>query len=311
MSFGHLRIDLWIYAFFAIGIYALFALVGFVGWLRSLKAARLVEDLGTSTARAVAQGYVEIIGRQYPASGQALVAPLTGTACTWWHYKIEEYRRSLADGGRRTNCVVLEEATSAEPILFKDATGQLLVNPQGAEVQPSVTSCWYSEELAESRPMRVRSTRRGRYCYTEQCMWVGARMYVAGELHTVSGHRQADTQARATADLLGQWKRDQAQLVARFDRDQDGRIDIDEWELARATAADEVAARLRAHELPQSIDILRKPTDGQPFLISAKSQQELAHHQREGARLGLFLLLLGVGVLAYLFHLLWAVVHGG
>jgi len=56
---------------------------------------------------------------------------------------------------------------------------------------------------------------------------------------------------------------------------------------------------------------LRKPTDGQPFLISAKSQQELAHHQREGARLGLFLLLLGVGVLAYLFHLLWAVVHGG
>lgn len=304
MSSGHLITDPRIYA--AIGIYALMALVGFCIWLGALKRARLVEDLGTSTARAVAQGYVEVVGRQYPASGQPLVAPLTGTACTWWHYKIEEYRRSLADGGRRTNRVVLEEATSAEPILFKDATGQLLVNPQGAEVQPSVTSCWYSEELAESRPMRVRSTRRGRYRYIEECMWVGARMYVAGELHTVSGHRQADTLARATVDLLGQWKRDQVQLVARFDRDHDGRIDMDEWEVARATAADEVVARLQAHELPQSVDTLRKPTDGQPFLISAKSQQELAHYQREGVRLGLFFLLLGVGLLAYLIHLLRA-----
>lgn len=306
MSSSHLLTDPRIYV--ALGAYAMLALAGFVGWLRSLKRARLVEDLGTSTVRGVAQGYVEIVGRQYPASGQALVAPLTGTACTWWHYKIEEYRRSLADGGRRTNCVVLEEATSAEPILFKDATGQLLVNPQGAEVQPSVTSCWYSDELAESRPMRVRSAHRGRYRYTEQCMWVGARMYVAGELHSVSGYRQADTQARATADLLDQWKRDQTQLVARFDRDHDGRIDMHEWEAARTAAADEVAARLQAHELPPQADTLRKPADGRPFLISAKSQQELAHSQREGARMGLFLFLLGVGALAYLIRLLLAAI---
>lgn len=309
MSSGHLIADPRIYA--AIGIYALLALTGFVGWLRSLKRARLVEDLGTSTARAVAQGYVEIVGRQYPASGQPLAAPLTGTACTWWHYKIEELRRSLADGGRRTNWVVIEEATSTALIQFKDATGQLLVNPQGAEVQPSVTNRWCSKELSPSRPMRVRDERGGRYRYTEECMWAGARMYVAGELHTVSGHGKADTQARATADLLGQWKCDQAQLVERFDRDHDGRIDMDEWEVARATADDEVAARLRTHELSRPVDTLRKPTDGQPFLISAKSQRELAHYQREGARLGLFFLLLGVGVLAYLIHLLRASMQGG
>lgn len=308
MAFGHLRIDVWIAALFAIGMYALIGLLGFVVWLRSLKAARLVEDLGTSTARSVAQGYVEIVGRQYPAGGEALLAPLTGTACTWWHYKIEEYRRSLADGGRRTNRVVLEEATSAEPILFKDATGQLLVNPQGAEVQPSVTSCWYSEELARSRPMRVRSARRGRYYYTEECMRVGARMYVAGELHTVSGYRQADTAARATADLLDRWKRDQLRLAERFDRNRDGRIDIDEWEVARAAAADEAAAGLQARELPPQADTVRKPADGRPFLISAKSQRELAHQQRKGARDGLFLFLLGVGVLAYLIRVLLAAI---
>jgi len=301
---SHLILMLRAYA--AMAGLATMTLVGFVVWIKSLRRARLVEDLGTSTVRAVAQGYVELVGRQYPVAGSVLAAPLTGSPCTWWHYKIEEKRRSWADGGRRKDWVVIEEATSPDLILFKDATGQLVVDPKGAEVEPSMTARWYSRELPAVRPMIAGKLRDGRYRYTEKRMHAGDRMYVAGELRTFSGHQEADAYGHAIADLLGRWKQDQHDLLERFDADRDGRIDVVEWDAARAAASTEVSARLQTHATQQQAEVLRRPADGQPFLVSAKPQRELADRLRSEANTGLIIFALFGGMLVWLIHLVLA-----
>jgi hypothetical protein len=272
--------------------------VGLAVWWRSLRRARLVEDLGTSTVRGMAQGYVELVGRQYPVDGQALLAPLTGTPCTWWHYRIEEHKRSFAyRGGARW--VLLEEARSDLPIEFRDATGSVLVDPCGAELMSSISTQWYGDELDRSRPVRMRHARNGRYRYVERRMGVGARMYVAAQWHRPSA-REVDDTARAVADLLGRWKLDQPALLRRFDRDGNGRIDMDEWECARQAAGCEVAAGQR--EVRPSRPMLRKPDDGAPFLIADTSQQEVVDRKRVGVYGGLLMLAFGLAGLAYAVH---------
>jgi hypothetical protein len=298
----HHAVDLRIYS--CTGLFALLALVGFSTWFRSLKRVRLIEDLGTSTARSVAQGYVEVVGTQYSVPGQLVTAPLTGTPCTWWRYSIEEKRRSWADGGRRKDWVVIEDATSSALILFKDATGQLLVHPQGAEVEPSATDRWLGLDPSPPRPMVVHKAGRGHFRYTEKRMHVGDPMYVAAELRTFSGHRQAEAYARAVSDRLEQWKRNQAKLREQFDIDRNGRIDVVEWDAVREAASAEVSSRLQASAVQQEIDVLRKPRDGQPFLLSAQPQLELVKKLRSRARAGLVLFVIGAGMLIFLIHVM-------
>lgn len=290
--------------YLSLGQYTLVALVGFRVWYSALKRARLVEDLPTSTVRSVAQGYAELVGRQYSVPGQATTAPLTGKPCTWWHYTIEEKRRSYADGGRRKSWVTIEEAVSSTLILFKDATGQLLVYPQGAEVEPSVTDCWHGVEASPPRPSLVNDVRGGHFRYTEKRMHEGDPLYVAGELHTYSAHRPADVPALAVSDRLNRWKQDQATLLERFDSDRDGRIDVGEWDAAREAAAAEVAARLQSNEMQPDTDVMRRPADGQPFLLAGKPQGELARKFHSAANVGLFFYLIGAAVVIYGIYLL-------
>lgn len=290
----------------AFGICASFATIGFIGWFKCVKRARLVEDLATSTIRAAAQGYIEVTGRQFPVPGHECNAPLTGTPCTWWRYKVEEMRRSVSDGGRRTDIIEIERATSTEPILLKDATGQLTVDPKGAEVEPSVTVTWFGNEAAPPRPMVISKLRSGRFRYTEERMRVGDRIYVAGEFGTAPCRSRQDLFSPAVGELLGRWKHDQPKLLQRFDTDGNGRIDATEWEAARDAAKAAVATRLNTAAVQAGQNnALHKPSDGQPFLMSAKSQSDLAKKLRADARTGLFLMALGVG------GVIWMLYHAG
>ena len=62
---------------------------------------------------------------------------------------------------------------------------------------------------------------RGNYRYTEYRMSVGAPLYAIGAFRSVGGVSSVDVDA-ATAELLRDWKRDQAALLQRFDSDGDG-----------------------------------------------------------------------------------------
>lgn len=279
-------------------VISLFALVF---WYRSLKRARMIEDIPTSRTRSAAQGYVELIGHQYPAPGHTVHAPLTGKPCTWWRYKIEQYKWDYTHPGQK-ELVTLEEATSTTPILFKDGKGHMLVDPRGAEVMPTARQRWQSSTDPSSRPMEVLNERKGRFVYAEERMYEGSRLYVSGELHTPGSRHSSISFDDALNDLLARWKRNQPELIQRFDTDSDGRIDSNEWDIARQAARDELSTRLHPPDSGTAIDIIRKPDDGQPFLLAAKSQIELARKYRYYARNNLLLFIVMGAVSLYLVY---------
>lgn len=264
---------------------------GFWRWRRSLVNARVIEDVATSRVRSAAQGYTELCGRQLPCNAAPLEAPLTGRPCTWWHYHIERRETRRGRQGRtRTTWVTVAKKTSPHLIRFEDETGHALVNPAGAEVVPDVVTVWYGHSRwPESGPAGAGWGRLfGRYRYTERIMRPGEPLYAIGHFETYAGHMEPAEQRRRVGEQLRAWKENGEALVARFDADGDGRVDVQEWERAREEAERVVAGEAAADAL-QPVNLLLDPPDGRPFILSPRSQEELARHFRRRAVLWLVL----------------------
>jgi len=65
-------------------------------------------------------------------------------------------------------------------------------------------------------------------------------------------------------------------LLARFDLNNDGVLDMDEWFLARQAAKREVEKEMREVQAQPDIHIVGQPPDGKPYLISNLSQEKLS-----------------------------------
>jgi hypothetical protein len=278
--------------------------VGFVLWRRALQNARVMEDVPTSKVRSAAQGYLELVGRQHPIDERPLSAPLSGRSCTWWFYEIErKERRTDSKGRTRTTWVTVEKRTSPQLIRFEDGTGEVVVNPAGAEVVPVISNQWYGHSKrptggppAGSSFLSITAA-FGRYRYTEKIMCPGEPMYAIGHFETRSGELGPSERARRKAELLAEWKEDQEGLVERFDADGDGAVDLQEWERAREEAERVVEQKVAESALDPDVDLLLKPPDGRPFILSPKSQEELTRHYRVRSLLGLAIFLLCGAVL--------------
>ena len=106
------------------------------GWwaVRRMVQARYLLDTPTSKIRSAAQGYVEFYGILGQTAEAQLSAPLTGTPCLWWRYRIEEYRSS----GKSRSWRTLESGSSEAWLRLSDGTGDCLIDPRGAEVRPAL-----------------------------------------------------------------------------------------------------------------------------------------------------------------------------
>jgi hypothetical protein len=94
-------------------VLAVVTVLGFFLWKRSFQHARVMEDMPTSKVRSAAQGFVELSGIQNALEGTPLSAPLTGSACTWWDYKIEKRKRRRSSSGQNSDrWVTVERETS-------------------------------------------------------------------------------------------------------------------------------------------------------------------------------------------------------
>ena len=116
--------------------------------------------------------------------------------------------------------------------------------------------------------------------YTEWKIPQHNTVYVLGDFRTLSHEPSAYDMDSDISALLAEWKRDHAALLARFDRNHDGTIDLDEWEQARQRCACR-----GGEELPRNAGSARTqrraaPRDGRPYLISNMSQRELAGKYR-------------------------------
>lgn len=274
--------------------------VGLLGgglWLcvRGWSRIQHIQDTPTSKIRSAAQGYVELVGRLLPPN--SLQAPLSGQACQWWRYRIEELH---ASGKNRTSeWRTLEKAVSTQWLRLGDGTGECLINPQGAHVLTRFKRVWYghkSHPCASDQP-QVWWRRSRRYRYTEEWLLAGDPLYALGAFMTRGGGREVEDVQALQKQLLREWKQDFPALLARFDRDGDGQFSEQEW-LAVQQAARETVERQqeRIREQPE-LNLMCKSAR-QPFVLSNLEQKDIVQRFRWLVAGGITLCLLGVLLLA-------------
>jgi hypothetical protein len=279
------------------GLVALLALWRF---LARLRRDRLVADTPEVKIRSAAQGYVKVNGRTRPAGPQPTAAPLSSRPCVWWSYEIAHEEHD-SKGNRRW--VTSDSGASVEPFaLVDDDNGQCLVGPVRAEITPTVRNVWYGSTSWPTTPPPESGSlllREGGWRYTERLLGIDARVCVMGDFRS---HSEVGDVNAAIAAKLHEWKQDQQALLARFDRDHDGRLSAEEWDAARQAAASECQAQTLQSDIAR-VSVICQPTDGEPFLIAPLS--EAALERREKLFAGLYLGLGFVGVLVCA----WALRH--
>jgi len=234
--------------------FTLVGLTSFWAWYANLKRYRTVADTPTSRIASAPQGYIELVGRGQQPPGDSLLSPISGLPCLWYRYRVER------KNGDRWEYV--DSGISHDTFGLNDGSGQVLVDPEGAEIMTS--------------HKQVSNT--GGYRKTEWTLIEGETIYVIGEHVTLGGPNAVLDKKADVATLLAEWKRDKTALLARFDANRDGEISLDEWERARQAASVEID---RAHfdiRLKDGIHLIRQPAHGRPFLIANREVTALVRH---------------------------------
>lgn len=289
--------ELW----FWVVVLGVFTVVATRATLRRLRRARIVEDVPTSRVRSASQGYVELQGHAQLMPGPPNVSPLTAIKCCWWTYRVEQRVVRRNRGRSETSWKTIARATSDEPFLLIDDTGDCVVDPWGATVMTLSGERWYGNLRHPTANMR-RARYGGSYRYSERRLDVGDPLYAIGAFRTERDNVENVSMQDELRDLLAGWKRDQRRLLERFDENRDGVISIEEWELARNAARQEIEASRRERGVRPGLDILASPGDDRPFLLAALPQPRVARRLRSAAALLIILSMALAGlVLAILY----------
>ncbi|MCP4408612.1 MAG: hypothetical protein GY807_12775 [Gammaproteobacteria bacterium] len=265
---------------------------------RGLHRTRLIEGVPTSKVRSAAQGYTELVGMAKLIQDSQIVSPLSGRSCVWYDYTIQEnvgmfsHKRLSVNSNSSDNLFVLE-----------DDTGQCVIDPEGAEIQPSKTSIWYGNTAwPEHGPLGAYGilSLGHRYRYTERIIKPGDTLYAIGYFITQGTDYQGELKHDIGA-ILRAWKND-PQKMRSLDLNQDGNIDMQEWARARRSAEKE-AIRERARRATIAVTHLLRASDekSRPFILSTHLQNHLTRRFRIQAILGLSIFA-GVGITS-----IWAV----
>jgi hypothetical protein len=274
---NHLTVEnYWTLAAFAI-VCALLTLAGFFSRLRR---DRIFADTPLVKIRSAAQGYVRLEGHAAPPPGETMTAPLSGRTCVWWDYRVEvKETNSKGESSYRT----VDQATSVTPFVLTDTDAECLVGPIGAEVTPTSSQTWSGDGVRPTVLSTLQSTsftvsNRG-YRYHERLITSGTQLTVLGDLRSHTEFGAADQRTR---EILAQWKGDQPTLLAKFDRNHDGKIDPQEWEAARAAAHTEAEATV-LHSPIERVGVVGQTTHGQPFVIAPLDGKNLVRREKQYA----------------------------
>lgn len=278
------------------------ALGGVAAMAFNLRRARTIEDTPTAKIRSAAQGYVSLGGFARAGDDGDVVAPLTRTPCVWYRYRIERYER----GSKSSHWSTVESGSSEQLFTLDDTTGRCHIDPRRAEVSTTLCKRWHGNERHPGRPAAgVLGTLFGqRYRYTEYRIHADEWLYVLGWFETVHAPGPQQQAQVHMKNLLNEWKRDREALLARFDSNGDGEIDVQEWERARAEAARQAQHYVLQQPQAEPVNtVARPPLNDRPYLISTRDPQQLARRYRRGALLSLVAGLgIAVAVGWYLLH---------
>jgi hypothetical protein len=253
------------------------AVVAFIAWMLSLR--RLLAMSGTPTSRvaSAAQGYVELVGQGRNTPDYPVLSHLTNLPCVWYRYIVEQ--RTSNNKWKR-----VASGRSEQSFLLDDGSGVCLVDPEHAEVIPRRKETWTRDD----------------YRYTEWLILPRETVYALGEFSTLGGEASKLDFERDVGELLAEWKRNQPQLLERFDLDGDGGISGKEWALARSQARREIRRQHNEIRTQPGTHVLHKPRDGRLFLISNVDPETLVRRYRLWAWVHLAALLGAVATAAAL-----------
>jgi hypothetical protein len=224
-------------------------------WYANLRRFRAVADTPTSRISSAPLGYIELAGKGVLLPGERLIGHISGIPCLWYRYLIEE---KIGNGWRH-----MDSGVSSEPFGLDDGTGMVQVDPIGAEI---LTSNQHVETEDDYRKI-------------EWTLREGERLYVLGEHVTLGGAAINLDFHQDVSDLLAEWKRDRADLLKRFDLDDNGDISLAEWELARRAARRQIEQVHRAARLQNVLHLIRKPP-GRMYLIANRTPKEMVSRYR-------------------------------
>ena len=247
---------------------------------------RLIEDIPTSNIRSIAIGPVEVRGEAVPIF--KIFSPFGRSACAYYRYRVQEYRRSRHSG----HWVTIARGDSSQyPFFLEDGTGCALVNPLQAEMDlpwiqafsPGLFSgippeakgfldekgIAYKGWLGSSKKIRLEES----YIMPRQPIYVLG--YAAPwKMEANSAGAERLRSIKLQKELL-RLKRDKTGLM-KYDSNHDGKIDAEEWEKAKQRVLDEV----KQEEIlnVRNMTVIRQSPDGGIFYVSDKSQKELIRH---------------------------------
>ena len=229
------------------------ALISLFAWLSALRRLRAVRDTPTSKVASAAQGYVELAGRGKPLPDSPLISKLRMLPCLWYRYRIEH---KDSDNKWHTE----ESGESDDSFILEDDTGQCIVDPCGAEILTAHKDVWQKDD----------------YRYTEWKLIHHDLIYAIGHFKTMGGSSATLDINEQVKAVLAEWKQDHKVLHERFDLDNNGTLDMQEWMLARQAARREAEKRISAAHAQPDISFLMQPEGKRLFLISNLRQDKLA-----------------------------------
>jgi hypothetical protein len=227
-------------------------LISLFAWLSALRRLRLVRDTPTSRIASAAQGYVESSVHGKQLADPPLLSKLSLLPCLWYRYRIEHKND-------KNQWHTEESGESSQPFLLEDDSGRCVVDPDGAEILTLHKDTW----------------RQGAYRYTEWKLLDIDNLYAIGQFRTVGGGSLETTTQQEMNAVLAEWKQDMPELHRRFDLNNDGQLDMQEWMLARQAARREADQRIASARAQPDVNYLLQPRAGRLFLLSNLPQNRL------------------------------------
>ncbi len=249
-------------------------LVMFPYGLLILTYKRMVENTPTSKVRSMAMGMVEVSGqaRQY----YDLKTSHSGTQCVYFRCRYFRRKGARFTGraaflrymARDSERWVLEREISSGrlPFYIEDETGRVLVRPSGALFL--ISKC--IQQFSGPFGMWMSSSiQRSDSKIHEDLIAEGARVYVLGKARP---EKVGPAISEKISKALQALKKDKKSLM-KYDTNNDGRVDLDEWETARKDTENRVYAEMLANGGLQEQIVIGKPGYGMLPLIIADSEE--------------------------------------
>lgn len=246
-------------------------------YIQLFRHARIMADTPTSRIRSAAQGFTELEGRALYPDGTPFLSPLSHTPCVWFRFTVSKLSRS----GKYNHWQIINSGSCPAPLLLADTTGTCLIHVGHASVDTHITRTWYghSPMPGGKADSFLGLLNRGNYRYYEELILENTPLYALGSFRTIRA--DDDFQMEKTiSNVIREWKQNFDELVARFDRNADGKLDEKEWQLVRLAAGLEAEKIQQTLQAKPQVHIMEKPEKGAPFIISTREQKHLIQRTR-------------------------------